>query len=33
MKLKRSEFNFDKSAIGPIGDEAIIIIDCEGMRK
>ncbi|MFO0902140.1 MAG: YceI family protein [Pirellulales bacterium] len=33
LKLKRSDFNFDKSAIGPIGDEAIILIDCEGMRK
>ena len=33
LKLKRSDFNFDKSAIGPIGDEAIIIIDCEGTRK
>ena len=33
LKLKRSDFNFDKSAIGAIGDEAIIIIDCEGMRK
>lgn len=33
LKLKRSDFNFDKNAIGPIGDEAIIIIDCEGMRK
>ncbi len=33
LKLKRSDFGFDKSAIGPIGDEAIIIIDCEGMRK
>jgi polyisoprenoid-binding protein YceI len=33
LKLKRSDFKFDKSAIGAIGDEAIIIIDCEGMRK
>ncbi len=33
LKLKRSDYNFDKSAIGAIGDEAIIIIDCEGMRK
>lgn len=33
VKLKRSDFGFDKSAIGPIGDEAIILIDCEGMRK
>jgi polyisoprenoid-binding protein YceI len=33
LKLKRSDFGFDKNAIGPIGDEAIIMIDCEGMRK
>lgn len=33
LKLKRSDFGFDKNAIGPIGDEAIVIIDCEGMRK
>lgn len=33
LKLKRSDFGFDPAAIGPIGDEAIIIIDCEGMRK
>jgi polyisoprenoid-binding protein YceI len=33
LKLKRSDFNFDKSQIGAIGDEAIIMIDCEGMRK
>jgi len=33
LKLKRSDYNFDKSAIGPIGDEAIVIIDCEGMSK
>lgn len=33
LPLKRSDFGFDKSAIGPIGDEAIIIIDCEGTRK
>ena len=33
LKLKRSDFGFDKNAIGPIGDEAIIIIDCEGTRK
>lgn len=33
LKLKRSDFGFDKSAIGPIGDEAVIMIDCEGMRK
>lgn len=33
LKLKRSDFGFDKNAIGPIGDEAIIMIDCEGMRQ
>lgn len=33
LALKRSDFNFDKSAIGPIGDTALVIIDCEGMRK
>ncbi len=33
LKLKRSDYGFDKNAIGPIGDEAIILIDCEGMRK
>lgn len=33
LKVKRSDYNFDPSAIGPIGDEAIILIDCEGMRK
>ena len=33
LRLKRSDFGFDKSAIGPIGDEAIIMIDCEGTRK
>jgi polyisoprenoid-binding protein YceI len=32
VKLKRSDFNFDPKAIGPIGDEALIIIDCEGMK-
>ena len=31
--LKRSDFGFDPSAIGPIGDEALILIDCEGTRK
>lgn len=33
LSLKRSDFGFDKRAIGPIGDEALIIIDCEGVRK
>jgi polyisoprenoid-binding protein YceI len=33
LSLKRSDFGFDKNAIGPIGDEALILIDCEGLRK
>ena len=35
LKLKRSDYGFDPAAISSegIGDEAIIIIDCEGMRK
>ena len=33
LSLKRSDFGFDKNNIGLIGDEALIIIDCEGMRK
>jgi len=33
FSVKRSDFNFDKMAIGPIGDEALILIDCEGTRK
>ncbi|MEY2727751.1 MAG: hypothetical protein RLZZ458_3618, partial [Planctomycetota bacterium] len=33
LRLKRSDYNFDASAIGAIGDEAIVIIDCEGMSK
>ena len=33
VALKRSDYGFDKSAIGPIGDEALIFIDCEGVRK
>ena len=33
VKLKRSDFNFDKTQIGLIGDEALIIIDCVGMRN
>ena len=32
LKLKRSDFNFDKGQIGNIGDEAIIVIDCAGQR-
>lgn len=31
--LKRSDFDFDKQNIGLIGDEAIILIDFEVMRK
>lgn len=33
LRLKRSDFKFDPTQIGLIGDEAIIIIDCEGMRE
>ena len=33
LSLKRSDYGFDKSAIGAIGDEALIYIDCEGVRK
>ena len=33
LPLKRSDYGFDPKAIGPIGDEALIIIDCEGVRK
>lgn len=33
LSLKRSDYGFDKNAIGLIGDEALIIIDCEGVRK
>lgn len=33
FKVKRSDFGFDPKAIGPIGDEALIYIDCEGTRK
>lgn len=32
ISLKRSDFDFDKSQIGLIGDEALIFIDCEGVR-
>lgn len=31
--LKRSDFGFDPTQIGPIGDEAVILIDFEGTRK
>lgn len=33
LKLKRSDFDFDKKNIGLIGDEALIYIDFEGTRK
>ncbi|TWU06415.1 YceI family protein [Stieleria varia] len=33
LSLKRSDFGFDPKAIGPIGDKALILIDCEGVRK
>ncbi len=33
LSLRRSDYGFDKNAIGPIGDEALIMIDCEGVRK
>ncbi|HWB01092.1 MAG TPA: YceI family protein [Pirellulales bacterium] len=33
LALKRSDFGFDPKAIGPIGDEALILIDCEGVRQ
>ncbi len=33
LRLKRSDYKFDPRAIGAIGDEAIVIIDCEGMSK
>ena len=32
LKLKRSDFDFDPQAIGNIGDEPIIIIDCAGVE-
>ena len=32
LSLKRSDYGFDKKAIGPIGDAALIMIDCEGVR-
>ncbi len=33
LALKRSDYGFDKRAIGPIGDAALIMIDCEGVRE
>jgi polyisoprenoid-binding protein YceI len=32
LSLKRSDYGFDPAAIGLIGDEALILIDCEGVR-
>jgi len=32
LSLKRSDYDFDPKAIGAIGDEALIFIDCEGVR-
>jgi polyisoprenoid-binding protein YceI len=32
LRLKRSDFDFDPQAIGNIGDEAVIIIDCAGVK-
>jgi polyisoprenoid-binding protein YceI len=33
IALKRSDYGFDPTQIGLIGDEALILIDCEGMRQ
>ncbi|GAA5508694.1 YceI family protein [Novipirellula caenicola] len=33
LSLKRSDYGFDKNAIGPIGDKALVMIDCEGVKK
>jgi polyisoprenoid-binding protein YceI len=33
LAVKRSDYGFDPSGIGLIGDEARVIIDCEGVRK
>jgi polyisoprenoid-binding protein YceI len=33
LSVKRSDYGFDKRAIGAIGDKALISIDCEGVRK
>jgi polyisoprenoid-binding protein YceI len=32
ISVKRSDFGFDPAQIGLIGDEALILIDCEGVR-
>lgn len=33
LSVKRSDFGFDKTQIGLIGDEALVYIDFEGARK
>ena len=33
LTLKRSDFGFDPKNIGPIGDDTLIYIDFEGVRK
>lgn len=33
LSVKRSDYGFDSNAIGPIGDTALIMIDCEGVRQ
>ena len=33
LSLKRSDYGFDKTQIGLIGDEALVYIDFEGARK
>ncbi|MFO0918475.1 MAG: YceI family protein [Planctomycetaceae bacterium] len=33
LTLKRSDFGFDPKNIGPIGDDTLIFIDFEGVRK
>jgi len=33
IAVKRSDYGFDPTQIGLIGDQALILIDCEGMRQ
>lgn len=33
LQLKRSDYGFDKTQIGLIGDEALVYVDFEGARK
>lgn len=33
LSLKRSDYGFDPSGIGAIGDKVLIMIDCEGARE